>query len=732
MKKIVWIFIILNIFLLIIWLFLIQNYNFSTIDDFIYWNFFNTSVNKYKIKWEDKIILLKIDKKFFDKMWVTTSTFHRWYYTKLLEKLKSYWVKNITFDVYFWDLKYGTWKKDLQNYNLKNYNLKYDESKNNQLQNIYNDIYNESLKYFDNNFAKNIDKNVILWTIPYENIILMPSKKLLEKKPWIGNVESHVNKSGINDWVSYYISDENKKQNFLPLWYVAFLNKLYIDWNIKDIKDIKIEKIKSNNILKQDILYIKTSNEKYNFKIFLSKDSKQKNYIFTPLLKNLNGIKSYSIYDIITDEDNIYENIFKDKHIFIWATDDTLNDVKLSYLWMIPWVMFHINSFLSMYDNKYIYTAPSTISFIILFFIFLISNIFVVAFKDEKLSIITFFSLIWFLFISSYYLFIISWLLIPLWTIIVIFFIKLLIDILNILFVNQDKKDFITSLFKKYIWDKVLEKKYELKWKVAEKKQIAIMFSDIASFTNISERLNPQEVINMLNIYFEKINTPIIKSKWFIDKYIWDAIMAFWEDIENVDNIIYSIIQIQKIHPNIIQDIEEKLWKQIEIFTRIWLHYWEVVVWDVWDNKTKISYTAIWDSVNLASRLEWINKYYNTNIIISENFYKKIEKKEEYAIRLLDQITVKWKTKPIKIYQIMIYYKHEITYELISYIKEFEQMLEFYFKWDFNKAIWILEKLKILNLWKNDKVLILYEERLKTLIENSPENWDGIWKFTTK
>ena len=704
MRKKTLIFIILNITLLVLWFFFIKNHSFSRIDDFIYSKILSTSVNKYHTKWENKVILLKIDKKFFDKMWVTTSTFHRWYYSKLLEKLQKYWVGNITFDVYFWDLKYWTWENKVQK------------------------IYNKSLQIFDDAFKKNINNKVILWAIPDGDKVIMPSKKFLKKTSWVGNVKSHTNKSDINNWLYPYLNDKEKK--ILSLWYVSFLNKLYINWKIN--KNIQISKIKSNNIFKPDMLNIKTSNKKYNFQIPLSKDREENDYIFTPLFKTLNNIKSYSIYDIITDKDNIYESIFKGKNIFIWSTDSTLNDIKLSYIGIIPWVMFHINQFLSMYDNKYIYVAPNMFSFIILVSIFIISYIFVITFKDEKLSIITFLSLILFLFVSFYYLFVSEWILIPLWTIIVIFFIKLLIDILNILFINQDRKEFVTNLFNKYIWDKVLTKKENTKNNVADKKNIALMFSDIESFTNISEKLNPKEVIDMLNIYFKKTNTPIIRSKWFIDKYVWDAIMAFWEDMEYLDNVIYSIIQIQRIHPKIMADIKDKLWKDINIFTRIWLHYGEAIVWDVWDTKSKISYTAIWDNVNLASRLEWINKYYKTNIMISQNFYEKIQKKEEYAIRLLDKITVKWKTKPIKIYQVMPYYTHEIIHELVSYIKEFEQMVKFYFNWEFTQAKEIIDKLAILNLWKDDKVLNLYSERLKTLIENPPKNWDGVWKFTTK
>lgn len=703
-KKISIIFFILNIFLLFLWYISIKHQNLTRLDTFFYSKILSLSNEKYPTLWEKEVVLLKIDKKFFSKLWITTSTFHRWYYAKALKKLKTYWVNNIVFDVYFWNLKYWSWTTAVQR------------------------NYNKSLKIFDEKLEKKIDEKVILWAIPNWKNVLLPSKKFLGSWAWIWHVKSHTNKEKINNWVYSYLKKDWKK--ILNLWYESYFNKLFNEWKIE--KQLTITKQKSSNIFSPDKLKIKTSNKKYNVEIPLSKDELWYNYIFTPLVKSLQWIKSYSMYDILMDEDWIYESIFKNKTVFIWATDETLNDIKLSYIWIIPWVMFHINQFISIFENKYIYIAPIFISFIILFIIFLISYIFVVAFKDEKLSIITFTTFILFLIISFYYLFLTSWIIIPVWTISLILWIKLLIDMSHILFINQEKKIFITNLFNKYIWNKVLQKKWDNSKKVAYKKEIAIMFSDIKEFTNISENLQAQDVINMLNIYFEKTNTSIIKSKWFIDKYIWDAIMAFWEDVENIDNIINSIIQIQKMHPIIKNKINEKLWKKINLLTRIWLHYGEAVIWDVWDPKTKISYTAIWDSVNLASRLEWINKYYQTSIIVSESAYNKIENKENYAIRLIDKITVKWKNEHLKIYEVLLYHKNEINKELKNYINEFEKAILFYFNWNFKKTKEIFEKLEISKIWENDPLIPIFKHRTNQLIKNPPLNWDWIRNFTKK
>ena len=252
---------------------------------------------------------------------------------------------------------------------------------------------------------------------------------------------------------------------------------------------------------------------------------------------------------------------------------------------------------------------------------------------------------------------------------------KVIIDILHILSINQKRKEYLHILFNKYVWEKVLEKKDKSKyWKLAENKKIAIMFSDIAWFTNISEKLSAQEVIQMLNIYFKHTNKEIWYSKWFIDKYIWD----------------------------------------------------------VWDKNEKISYTAIWDNINLWARLEWINKFYWTNIIISEDFYIKLKDKSSFIIRLIDKITVKWKTESIKIYHVFAKTHNEVSPELINYIKLFKKGLNLYFDWNFKKAKIELEMLEIFKIWQNDPTLKILLERINYLIQNKPKTWDWVWRFNKK
>lgn len=710
-RKVKRIFIFINLLLILIGFLCIKYQSLQAIDDFFYTIMYNISTDSTYKKWQNKIVLVWVDSKFFSKEWVTLSTFHRWYYAKLNNKLNEYWVENIIYDVFFQNLKYGTWNELAQR------------------------LYKKSIWYFDNQFTKAVSWNVVIWTLPQKNTIELPSKKLIEKGVWLWIVKSHENSNNINDWTIPYIKYWNK--NILTLWYSAYINRLILKWKIKNILDIYIQKRESLYWKYFLLNYLIIKTDKWDIKIPLSIDKEWQYFNFSSLAIK-NKIKTYSLYDIIHDDDNIYEDKFKWKTVFIWATDHALNDIKNSYIWMIPWVMFHINNFLSIYWKDYFYILPIWDTFIILVLLIIIWSIFVVVFKNEKLTFVVFLLFVILLFSFYYYWLFKEWIIIPIWTIFVMISLKLLIDIVHILFINQEKSKFLSSLFDKYVGSKIREEKEEAT-KTSNKiigttknKDIALMFSDIASFTNISEQLKAEEVGDMLNIYFEICGRYLNKSKAYVDKYIWDAIMAYWEDLEYLDKIIKTVVNIQKAHSEIMLKIKNDLWKDINIITRIWLHYWDAIVWDIWDKNWKIQPTAIWDNVNLASRLEGINKYYNTHIIISEEFYKKIKNKEDFAIRKLDKITVKWKTEPVVIYEVIEYLPSEINSDIVQYINNFETALEQYFKWNFEKAEELFNRLYIFKIWKNDKVIKVFIERLDFLLKHKPENWDWVWRYKSK
>jgi len=214
----------------------------------------------------------------------------------------------------------------------------------------------------------------------------------------------------------------------------------------------------------------------------------------------------------------------------------------------------------------------------------------------------------------------------------------------------EEIKNTFMKFLPKQIYDEIGEKWYEriALWNFKIKK-ISIMFIDIAWFTSITEKINHERALFLLNLYFDWIWEIILKNKWYIDKYLWDWIMVIFEDWLEENAIIASIE---------IQEFIEKfkmwdLWKKISIW--IWINYWEVIVWTVWTKK-RMEATVLWDVINTASRLENLSRKFDKNIIISESIYKKIENKKNLSTSYLWKEFVKWKEKEISVYWVDNYF----------------------------------------------------------------------------
>lgn len=217
---------------------------------------------------------------------------------------------------------------------------------------------------------------------------------------------------------------------------------------------------------------------------------------------------------------------------------------------------------------------------------------------------------------------------------------------------NIEKKNLeeVKSTFMKFlpkqIYDEIGEKWYERialgNFKI---KNISVMFIDIAGFTTISEKINHERALFLLNLYFDWIWEIILKNNWYIDKYLWDWIMVVFDEWFE-ENAIVASIEIQEF-------IEKfKMWdlgKKISVW--IGINSWEVIVWTVWTKK-RMEATVLGDTVNTASRLEDLTRRYNKNIIISESVYNKLENKHRFSIDFLWKEALRWKEKEIAFYSV--------------------------------------------------------------------------------
>lgn len=257
--------------------------------------------------------------------------------------------------------------------------------------------------------------------------------------------------------------------------------------------------------------------------------------------------------------------------------------------------------------------------------------------------------------------------------------------------------------------------------------ETTIYFSDIRSFTSISEELkSPKRITDFLNFYMNVMVEAIEDSHGTIDKFIGDAVMAYWNAPVEVQNHADKAVQAALIQVNKRDEINKTINKEFgfDVDYGIGINTGSVVVGEI-GSQGRSDYTIIGDAVNLASRLEGLCKPYKVRLIISE-FTKKLLV-DEYVTQLLDIVRVKGKHEPVKIYEVLSTGK--ATNEKIFELSEYDKAHTLYVKSNFLKAHTIFEEL----YKKHDKYLYkLYAQRCEQLIENETKDFDGVFEFTTK
>jgi len=296
---------------------------------------------------------------------------------------------------------------------------------------------------------------------------------------------------------------------------------------------------------------------------------------------------------------------------------------------------------------------------------------------------------------------------------------------IGINYIEEKKRSaYISDAFGKYVNKSLLNKIMETKTLNlgGEKKNITIFFSDIRGFTNLSEKLSPEELGDLINNYLTEMTKIILKNKGTIDKFIGDAIMAFWnaplEEKQHAELACAAAIEQIKALREFNKSLKGKV-NELKIGCGI--HTGDAIVGNFGSND-RFDYTAIGDSVNLASRLEGLTKHYGASIIISESTHEAI--KNKFPSRRIDLVRVKGKRKPVTIYELC-------TQENKPFIKQFEKALDLYLKSRFKESKKEFDK--ALKMKKTDKPSSIFLERCKQFIKKNPgKNWDGVFEMETK
>ena len=294
---------------------------------------------------------------------------------------------------------------------------------------------------------------------------------------------------------------------------------------------------------------------------------------------------------------------------------------------------------------------------------------------------------------------------------------------LNLTMINKSlqkfvPKDFIQFLNKEHITEVGLGDSVQ--------QDMSILFSDIRSFTTISETMSPKDNFGFLNSYL-KVTGPVIrKNKGFIDKYIGDAIMALFPDsaMNAVDAAIEMLDEVHKLN------VKRHEWGRIPIQIGIGIHTGAPMLGIIGEEK-RFEFTVISDAVNLASRIEGLTKAYSASILISEDTLVSLKDSSKYLHRMVDKVKVKGKNKPVIIYEILNGNSERIIELKLSTKKQFEDGVNLYLEEKFDEASVIFKD--ILKKDPRDTAVSLYLERAKYYtMHGVPVNWEGAWKLDSK
>ncbi|MFZ5950289.1 MAG: CHASE2 domain-containing protein [Candidatus Rifleibacteriota bacterium] len=263
-----------------------------------------------------------------------------------------------------------------------------------------------------------------------------------------------------------------------------------------------------------------------------------------------------------------------------------------------------------------------------------------------------------------------------------------------------------------------------------EKKELTIMFTDLAGFTTISEKLPPEKLTDLMNEYLGEMTSLLFKYGGTLDKYIGDAIMAFWNHPRAIADHPQQAALCAIAMQHKLAELREKWLKQglPEVQVRAGINTATCMVGFI-GSDVQMNFTCLGDGVNLASRLEGANKNYGTLNMIAESVQAKLDSKV-FSTRFLDYLAVKGKEQPIKVYELRCLRKDE-TDAWNSADSIYHQGIDFYINREWDQAISSFNQ--VLNIVPEDEPSKLFIERCnKFKIAPPPEKWDGRYILKTK
>ncbi len=298
-------------------------------------------------------------------------------------------------------------------------------------------------------------------------------------------------------------------------------------------------------------------------------------------------------------------------------------------------------------------------------------------------------------------------------------------------FTESRTKKKITGLFGQYVPPELVAEMSEDPESASmegDSREMTVLFSDIRNFTSISEKLEPKQLTELINAYLTLMTRIIHKHRGTIDKYIGDAVMAFWgaplKDTEHPRHALLAALEMQTRLAELMKEFEARGWPLFRI--GVGINTGIMTVGNM-GSEFRRAYTVMGDSVNLASRLESLTKQYGVGIIVGEATMRAVP---EAVCRELDRVCVKGKLEPVVIFE-PLGIQGQIPVAAMEELELFRAALERYHAQDWDGAERQLGALHTRS--PQMKLYELYLERVAHFRANPPgEGWDGVFIFTTK
>lgn len=308
--------------------------------------------------------------------------------------------------------------------------------------------------------------------------------------------------------------------------------------------------------------------------------------------------------------------------------------------------------------------------------------------------------------------------------------------------IEQQDKKYLKNTFGAYISPDLIDQMYEDKQEPKLGGQAGYhtaFFSDIQSFSSFSEILEPEKMVSLMNEYLTEMTSILLKHNGTLDKYIGDAIVAFYGAPVALENHEYhacmtALEMDRKLNELRVKWKSEGGWPKLvhNVRHRVGLNSGEMVTGNM-GSSMRMNYTMMGDTVNLAARLEPAAKQYGVYTFVAENTYKVV--KDQFEWRLLDFIRVKGKNKPVKVYELFSE-KNNLANNQSDLINAFNNGLDLYFKGEWNLALKKFNEAAKLEEdfeYRPTTPSKIYVERCEAFKKSPPEkDWDGVWTMNTK